>query len=275
MVPRGSFTQHQLAGTAGHPPGSQKFRVPCVGVGHISADRQCDHQGPHKSSRGDPILSSDARVKAADSLSGISSVFHPSGPHIGSGKHPVRLAQSDFCQPGGVAFGSVSVQGSDRSLQTPSGGCVRHTGQPSSTEVLLVVPLSGGGSSGCVAEPVAVRAPVCLPSSSSDSQSHLEALGGEGGIFTSGSSLAQETLVCRSSGSLSGPTLEVASGQDLPQPGGVSTPGPAVVSTNRLALERGLLREDKFSSKVIATIQASRRDSTNCIYNGTWRLFCT
>ncbi|XP_032069511.1 uncharacterized protein LOC116506048 [Thamnophis elegans] len=45
-------------------------------------------------------------------------------------------------------------------------------------------------------------------------------------------------------------------------------------STNHLALEREGLRLDRFSARVIDTIQASRRPSTDHIYNATWRVFC-
>lgn len=81
-------------------------------------------------------------------------------------------------------------------------------------------------------------------------------------------------MVCRPSQPVGSPATEVPSEQDLPQPGGLNPSRLSMATFDCLTLERSILRRDKFSSRVIQTIQASRRPSTNHMYNATWKSFC-
>ncbi|XP_034279732.1 uncharacterized protein LOC117669420 [Pantherophis guttatus] len=111
-------------------------------------------------------------------------------------------------------------------------------------------------------------------SNSPHPKGHQEGVRGKGGDSFSHPTLPQTPLVCRSGQPLSLPSLENSPGQDFPQPGGRGPSGASVAPVDHLALERNLLRRDKLSGKVIQTIQASRRPSTNRIYNATWSAFC-
>ncbi|XP_058020842.1 uncharacterized protein LOC131189057 [Ahaetulla prasina] len=90
----------------------------------------------------------------------------------------------------------------------------------------------------------------------------------------SGPALAQASLVCGLGQPLSVSPLEDSQGQDLPQPGGCGPSRASLAPADHLALERSLLRRDKLSGKVIQTTQASRRPSTNRIYDANWSAFC-
>lgn len=116
---------------------------------------------------------------------------------------------------------------------------------------------------------------VHIPSPSPHHACHPEAPGGEGGNSPPGPSLAQAFLVRRSSQFVRGQSVADPSKQDPPQSGGASSSGTPVASSNRLVVERHLLKGDCLPDRVILMIQASCRDSTNRIYDTTWRVFCS
>lgn len=99
--------------------------------------------------------------------------------------------------------------------------------------------------------------------------------GGEGGSITHSPSLAQEAVVCRSGQSIDSQTMEDPARKDIPQPGGSGSSRATVVKADHLAFEWEALTQSKLFPRVITTIQASRRPSTNRIYNSTWKTFCS
>ncbi|XP_026528129.1 uncharacterized protein LOC113415103 [Notechis scutatus] len=102
-----------------------------------------------------------------------------------------------------------------------------------------------------------------------------ESTDSKGGSSVGSILLAQASLVRRPDGPVSCQTLENSPTQDLPQPGPNRAPRSSLVSVDRLALERGILKREKFSTKVIQTIQAARRPSMTRIYKATWKIFCS
>ncbi|XP_058032210.1 uncharacterized protein LOC131194794 [Ahaetulla prasina] len=121
--------------------------------------------------------------------------------------------------------------------------------------------------------PVASGSPLCIPSTSIDSQGNPQTLGREGKVKPSGSSLAQETMVRGSVGSVSHQTLEDPKRQDTTSTGNPVSPRTPVVSINRLEAERDILRQFHIPSEAIPTIQASHCSSTIRIYQTTWKSF--
>lgn len=84
--------------------------------------------------------------------------------------------------------------------------------------------------------------PLRLPPTFLDFQGHQEVVGGRGGTHLDRPPLALTALVRRPHGPLGDPALVALSGQGRPQPEFVGPPGCSVAPTNRLALERCLLR---------------------------------
>lgn len=107
-----------------------------------------------------------------------------------------------------------------------------------------------------------------LSPSPSDFQRHQEATGRGGRASAAGPAWPQRPWL---------PSWWLDPGASLqtgyPSAGGGGLPRPSVAPTDRLVLERSLLRGYNLSSRVIDTIQASRQASTNRIYNTTWRAF--
>lgn len=69
--------------------------------------------------------------------------------------------------------------------------------------------------------------------------------------------------------------LSVApSRQADPQPRSIAPPRGWLAQIVRMEIERQILQARNLSAGFIATLQASHRDSTNCIYNCTWTSFC-
>lgn len=56
-------------------------------------------------------------------------------------------------------------------------------------------------------------------------------------------------------------------------PGGRTTSGTSMALIGHLALEKEILRKDRFFRKVISIILVSRCPSTSCIYDATWKSF--
>ncbi|XP_034257295.1 uncharacterized protein LOC117654630 [Pantherophis guttatus] len=79
----------------------------------------------------------------------------------------------------------------------------------------------------------------------------------------------------KSQGQDSTEALEDSSGQDFPHPGGSNPSRPTVTPADHLAIEWRILSQDNLSSRVIQNIQASRRPSTDRVFDATWRVFCT
>lgn len=142
--------------------------------------------------------------------------------------------------------------------------------QPSSPEVFLTVLGSQGGSHGCPPPFLAFGPSIRFSSFSINLQGPQEGNGGAGGDHSPSPALALETLVRGLGVPICLVSLAHPRRSDCPHPGGSSTPGSDVVPLNRLEIERGLLMRANVSASVISTIQASRRESTNCIYNATW-----
>ncbi|XP_053138354.1 uncharacterized protein LOC128339002 [Hemicordylus capensis] len=120
---------------------------------------------------------------------------------------------------------------------------------------------------------VAPRAPLCLPANPSPGQSALTDKIYESGSHHGGSLLAQAPLVHRSD--LHGNQQALA---PRPEPGPSSSgsgsaPQSRLVSASRLETERSRLRAQGLPPKVTQTILASTKDSTNHIYQYTWRMF--
>lgn len=165
-----------------------------------------------------------------------------------------------------------SISPNNRKIR-PSGP--RFIYQPTSTSMILFqVPNTSSRGDQSPPLPVACRTVVRLPSDPPNTEGHQEDLGGGGGGADGGTSLATAPVVCRPGDTFHLTPMENTAPQDLPQLGGPATLGPSVAPVGHLALERGILRKGHFSGKVISTILASQRASTNRIYEATWASFC-
>ncbi|XP_034260085.1 uncharacterized protein LOC132709420 [Pantherophis guttatus] len=94
-----------------------------------------------------------------------------------------------------------------------------------------------------------------------------------GGDHCSCAPLAPETLVLRLDLPICRSTMDHSGRPDSPRAGFPSPSGSDMVPLNRVEAEWFLLREAKVPSSVIDVILASRRPSTNRIYNSTWTSF--
>ncbi|XP_026535084.1 uncharacterized protein LOC113419749 [Notechis scutatus] len=171
-----------------------------------------------------------------------------------------------------MAPAPLPVQGGISDIQSTPGGPVRVSAQRPDTEILLTIPHQGGREPRCPALPLAHGASIRISPPPVDSQGHWDPR--EGGSSPGGPILAQETMVCRSSQSVSGPPVEDSARQGLAVPGTSSAPKSTVASVSRLEVERERLRNEGLSAQVINTILAARRPSTTRIYNATWNIFC-
>lgn len=80
-------------------------------------------------------------------------------------------------------------------------------------------------------------------------------------------------MICQPGRPVGGQFLEDTAGRIYLSQGGCDPPRSTVATADRLAFERRSLSLDNYSSRVIQTIQASRRPSTDRIYDATWKAF--
>ncbi|XP_013922478.1 PREDICTED: uncharacterized protein LOC106549373 [Thamnophis sirtalis] len=153
-------------------------------------------------------------------------------------------------------------------------GSLHLSSQCPSTMVPQKVPRNRGRRDRCPPLALDSGTAIRLPSTSTITQDHTQGHCIQGGDHTNCPALATSAMVCGSSDIVRGEALEDPARPSIPQPGFAGAPGPPVAPDNCLALEREGLRLDRFSARVIDTIQAFRRHSTDRIYNPTWRVFC-
>ncbi|XP_013930876.1 PREDICTED: uncharacterized protein LOC106556402 [Thamnophis sirtalis] len=208
-------------------------------------------------------------------VGGAPSAVHSGGAHLRHGEHPGALAEQGDCRSLRVVPVPAAVPAHSSEVQLPPGGSVHYSGQLSSYQVLLQVSRSKGRGGKRSSLPLAERSALRLSPFASSSQSHQGDPGGGSGDPSGGPLLAQEDLVCRSGESVRLRPVVDSSTRDFSLPGGPSSSRAPVAATSHLALERDPLSKDNLSTKVIRTIQASRRPSTTRIYNATWRSFVT
>ncbi|XP_039174428.1 uncharacterized protein LOC120296645 [Crotalus tigris] len=135
-------------------------------------------------------------------------------------------------------------------------------------------PSPRGRGNGCSLQQMAQGVAVRIPPTPTDSGNHPQVASGASGDHLGCSTLAEMTVVCLPHGTLNLIAMEDPSRPYLPQPGGPSAPGSPMAPVGHLALEWRTLARQSYLSRVISMIQASRRPSTNRIYDATWRNFC-
>lgn len=121
---------------------------------------------------------------------------------------------------------------------------------------------------------MATGAALCIPANTTHSTVTTETVSRMGGTSSGSTSLATPILIRRPRKPLHVTPLENFPGQDFSQPVGHSPSRPPVAQLDCLVLERILLRRANLSGKVIRTMQASQRPSTNYIYDTSWHAFC-
>ncbi|XP_060539702.1 uncharacterized protein LOC132710196 [Pantherophis guttatus] len=137
----------------------------------------------------------------------------------------------------------IAFQGALKSLRDSRSGPLCIAGQPPGPEILLKGTQEGSSGTGgdhCPCAPLALETLV----------------------------LGLNLPICRS-------TVDHSGRPDCPRPGFPSPSRSDMVPLNHVEAERFLLQEAKVPASVIDVILASRRPSTNRIYNSTWASFAS
>ncbi|XP_048340536.1 transcriptional enhancer factor TEF-1 [Sphaerodactylus townsendi] len=116
---------------------------------------------------------------------------------------------------------------------------------------------------------------ICLPVHTHLTQTPEEDMEGESGGHPSGSMVAQTAMVLLHTTTLQSSAHASANSPTHVVTGPNTASGTSVAVPNRLAVERRSLKEKGCSKKVINTIIASRKASTNCIFDSSWKTFVT
>ncbi|XP_034290509.1 uncharacterized protein LOC117675694 [Pantherophis guttatus] len=274
VVGPGEGTSHQHLGAQSHLPSSSQVRSSPSRSGCLDQNRQRSCQGPHQPARRDPLQGSHEGGISSLQVGGESLGIHPRLSHLRVSKCSGGRSQSIGGGPDGVEPRSTSVPGHRASLRPSSSGPLRVRIQPPASEVLHEISCPGSRSCGCLDQPVALwSSSLCFPISSPHLQGHQEAVAGTSRAHPSGSLLAQTTVVCGSDGSLCCSPLADPGRQNISVAGPSSSSRLSVVPADHLEVERFLLSSARVPSEIISMIQASRRGSTNRIYNATWMAF--
>uniref|UniRef100_A0A8C6V4T6 Tyr recombinase domain-containing protein n=1 Tax=Naja naja TaxID=35670 RepID=A0A8C6V4T6_NAJNA len=267
-------TRHKLAGAESGLSRSPGISTQIDITGRADSYGQCDSEGPHKQTRGHAFQVVDAGDREAFPLGRVTPALRQSRAHIGRFEHTGGLAQQGHDRPVGVASSPLSFSGDRRAVRASCHRPFRHASQFSTPTVHLPLSVSGSRGHGCAPLSLASRSPLRFSSFTSCTQATSEGPGGESGSRACGSFLAEADLVRGSAAAVRGGTVADSSVKDS----ALSGPGPSsrapMAQPDRLEVERQRLREEQMSSRVIETIQAARRPSTNRIYNATWSGFC-
>ncbi|XP_053116922.1 uncharacterized protein LOC128329542 [Hemicordylus capensis] len=206
---------------------------------------------------------------------------------MGRVEYPVHLSRTPKRggkQPSGLAkpqgIGSRRMGTAPRDLcpdigsaGNSSGGPLRVRPQPSTAALLHQVPVPqsrGNGRSTC---PLAKGSDVRLPSDPHNHEGTQESDSRAGGSHLGGAALAKTPLVLHNSRVCSRKAMVPTATTRPPATGPSVSPRPQLVATERLEVERSDLADRGYTDSVIHTIWASRRTSTQRIYQVTWSAF--
>ncbi|XP_042302565.1 uncharacterized protein LOC121919745 [Sceloporus undulatus] len=272
MEPRRADTQHQLAGA----PGNSAFssRLQSVDPPEISPGQDGQHhsQGPCQSSRRNQIQVPDERGPFPSNMG-------RGQPPNSGGRAPSRipklksrLAKQSGHRPGRVESPSSDLpdhQGQTRPTRT---GPVRLPRQRQDAQVSLKIPDRRGRRNGRPQLPMASGPSLRLPTDSAAHEAPSQNTQDQRTGHPRGSSVAAAALVLRDSrhgNSRVRPSTQTGSPHARTDP----PPRPSLATASRLEIERRMLKGYGYSSEVVDSILASRRQSTNRIYEYTFRTF--
>lgn len=146
--------------------------------------------------------------------------------------------------------------------------------QQSSTSTLLhQVPTKRNQGNRCTDISVAEGSTICIPSSSSDGQTSLVDSTLQSIRDCGHSQLASLTMVFHSPSDAHGSTISPSFFTRYIDPGASVAPPPRMVASDHMEVERRAFLDLGYSDKVTDTVLASQKDSTNRIYNVTWKAF--
>ncbi|XP_039204991.1 uncharacterized protein LOC120310548 [Crotalus tigris] len=273
VVSLGSRPKHQLARTSSHSPGALSIFSPSQGEAFPRQDRQRGGQSTCQQRRRDQVLGPDARGIGSGPLGGVKSGLHKGRTYIRRDKLPGRLPEQSQGGPCGVATGSCSIPGDHVEVWSTPPGPICHPDKYADPQVLLQISVMGSRGHRCSLMSVAGAAIVRLPTTSTNSGDLTQADSRRSRGNLDCSTLATASVVCRPGGSFGISSVEDPSGPSGPQPRQPSSSRSTVAPTSHLAFERESLARQAYSSEVISMIQASRRPSTNRIYDATWKGF--
>lgn len=203
---------------------------------------------------------------------GCSSSLHQSRTHPGLSQHSGRLAEQTDHPTRGMVLEQSTVSKDSRALWTARGGSACLPSQLSSTKVLHQVLPSGSRSIRRPDLHVAKGAALRIPANSVAAKDPLHQVS-ESRRSSSGAQVASTVVVFNDTTDvISAPTGATC------QPGPAGTGAnlastPRAATSDRLEIEMGFLLNMGYSTEVINTILASRKDSAIRIYNVTWKAF--
>ncbi|XP_039178069.1 uncharacterized protein LOC120298392 [Crotalus tigris] len=234
---------------------------------------QHSSQSPCESSRGNQVKFSDDGSQTALFLGRGQSSLNQGGSHLGVNQSAGRCPQQGDGGSFSVASGSRAVPGNISQSGASSSGFVHLSSELPTPKIFFPIPVTGVGGSRCSAHTVAPGPSLRFSSVPPSSGCHPQDSTREGGGGSHSSSLANASVVRQSHESVSIGTVEDTSGPSNTQSRGAPAPRPSMATVDRMVLERRCLTEEAYPRRVIDMIQASRRSSTNRVYDSTWRSF--
>ncbi|XP_053147271.1 uncharacterized protein LOC128343007 [Hemicordylus capensis] len=173
----------------------------------------------------------------------------------------------------------VTASGGVRSdctqVRSSSTGSFCNHAQYQAPKVLCQASLQTGRREGCSSVSLAFRVAVHLSSDANTRSGAAEDCSGKGGSRSHCSILATQTLVLGAGVHIDSTSVATSSQKRPAFPESSSALGSRLAETSRLEVERKLLVDKRYSSRVQDTILESRRASTSCIYQLTWPAFCS
>lgn len=195
----------------------------------------------------------------ARNLGGETPSVNQVGTHLGTIESFGKLAQQGHSGQWQVTSASRAVKTNMPEVRASGRRLIRNSDKRSTSQILFPISNSGSRGDQCPLQPVAQGITLCFPPSSSELRGTEKDSVRGGESDSPGSTLAEEVLVWGSSEPIFSQALEDSPREYLPVPGDPDPSGAAMALVDCLALERSLLREANFSSRVIRTIEASRQ----------------
>ncbi|XP_053153503.1 uncharacterized protein LOC128345502 [Hemicordylus capensis] len=269
----GEETQYQLAGTPGHPPGTPHLPLNNLQEACVGKNRQHHRKGPHKSTGGHPLILPSPGSAPSTLLGGLGAGIPDSSSCEGRSQHSGRLAQQGRRATREVVSSSGHVSTNHGQDGDPSNRPLRISPECPVAPIHDPFSVSVGNSDGRPINGLAEGFAVRLSTDPSNLQSPEEDTTPAGPNHPDSSILASAPLVSRATTPLQGTAVGTANASRSALTRPSTSPQSRVVKACRLETERRALRQFGYSNRVVATMLASCRPSTNRIYQSTWRAF--
>uniref|UniRef100_A0A6I8RZ83 Tyr recombinase domain-containing protein n=1 Tax=Xenopus tropicalis TaxID=8364 RepID=A0A6I8RZ83_XENTR len=275
LVSGGGQTPHKHTGTPGCQASTSTLVASPTGRPGKSSKRQRHHGCIHQPSGRDAQRGSTERGTADPQLGRAQLRTTIRNSHPRSVQHKGGLPQSQPAESRRMGTSPGSLRGDHQPLGNSPDRLNGIQGQLQSTKVLLPLPRPNGGRSGRHDSALALRAGICLPSTSNATPGPEE----DQAVTSHGDShstiLASKNLVLGPPRNVNRSAAQTHTQKRPPSAGADTSSQPRTICFDGMAVEAAIWQRQGLTEEVITTMLKARKSTSSRAYYRVWRAYFT